>query len=127
MNVINENIPIFARIAEGIKDHILMGDVKEGEQLISTTQLSKEYEINIATVNKGINVLVAEGIVFKKRGIGMFVAEGAVDKLITERRKTYKETYIVAALEEAKRLRYSVEDLQKMVAEVYNADENPVK
>ena len=104
-----------------------MGDVKEGEQLISTTQLSKEYEINIATVNKGINVLVAEGIVFKKRGIGMFVAEGAVDKLITERRKTYKETYIVAALEEAKRLRYSVEDLQKMVAEVYNADENPVK
>ena len=122
MDVINENIPIFARIAEGIKDAILSGDLKEGEQLTSTTKISKEYEINIATVNKGVNVLVAEGIVFKKRGIGMFVAEGAVDKLIEERRKTFKERYIVSILEEAKRLRYSVEDLQKMVAEVYKPE-----
>ena len=70
MNVIDANIPIFARIAEGIKDHILTGDLKEGEQLPSTTQISKEYDINIATVNKAFNVLVSEGIVFKKRGIG---------------------------------------------------------
>ena len=124
MDVINENIPIFARIAEGIKDAILSGDLKEGEQLTSTTKISKEYEINIATVNKGVNVLVAEGIVFKKRGIGMFVAEGAVDKLIEERRKTFKERYIVSILEEAKRLRYSVEDLQKMVAEVYKPEKD---
>ena len=124
MDVINENIPIFARIAEGIKDAILQGDLKEGEQLTSTTKISKEYEINIATVNKGVNVLVAEGIVFKKRGIGMFVAEGAVDKLIEERRKTFKERYIVSILEEAKRLRYSVEDLQQMVAEVYKPEKD---
>ncbi len=123
MNVINENIPIFARIAEGIKDHILSGDVREGEQIASTTQIAKDNDINIATVNKGINVLVSEGIVFKKRGIGMFVAEGAVDKLIKERRSTYKERYIKAALEEARRLRYTVEDLQKMVAEYYKPNE----
>lgn len=119
MDVINENIPIFARIAEGIKDHILSGDLKEGEQLPSTTQISKEYNINIATVNKGINVLVSEGIAFKKRGIGMFVTEGAVDRLIEERRNTFIDRYVAATLIEAKRLRYSVEDLQKMVAEVY--------
>ncbi len=119
MDVINENIPIFARIAEGIKDHILSGDLKEGEQLPSTTQISKEYNINIATVNKGINVLVSEGIAFKKRGIGMFVAEGAVERLIEERRNTFIDRYVAATLIEAKRLRYSVEDLQKMVAEVY--------
>lgn len=124
MDVINENIPIFARIAEGIKDAILSGELKEGEQLTSTTKISKEYEINIATVNKGVNVLVAEGIVFKKRGIGMFVAEGAVDKLIEERRKTFKERYIVSIFEEAKRLRYSVEDLQQMVAEVYKPEKD---
>lgn len=122
MNVINENIPIFAKIAEGIKDAILSGDIKEGEQLVSTTQISKQYEINIATVNKGVNILVGEGIVFKKRGIGMFVAEGAVEKLIDERRKTFKERYIEETLKEAKRLRYSVEDLQAMVAEVYNSN-----
>ncbi len=124
MDVINENIPIFARIAEGIKDHILAGDIKEGEQLTSTTQISKEYNINIATVNKGINVLVSEGVVFKKRGIGMFVADGAVKKLIEERRKVFKERYIAGTLQEAKRLRYTVEELQKMVTEVYAEDQN---
>lgn len=124
MNTIIENIPIFARIAEGIKDHILMGDFEEGEQLPSTTQISKEYNINIATVNKAVNVLVSEGLAFKKRGIGMFVAEGAVEKLITERRKTFKERYIVNTIAEAKRLRYSVEELQQMAADVYYSNEN---
>ena len=119
MNVIDANIPIFARIAEGIKDHILTGDLKEGEQLPSTTQISKEYDINIATVNKAFNVLVSEGIVFKKRGIGMFVCEGSVQKLIEDRRKTYRDNYVRAALEEGFRLRYTVEELQAIVLEVY--------
>lgn len=118
MNVIIENIPIFARIAEGIKDHILMGDIKEGDQLPSTTQISNEYDINIATVNKGINVLVSEGVVFKKRGIGMFVAEGAVKKLKAERRKTFKETFLRTFLDEADRIGYTNEELQKMVIEM---------
>ena len=123
MNVMYENIPIFARIAEGIKDEILSGTIKEGEQLPSTTQISKEYGINIATVNKAVNVLVNQGIAFKKRGIGMFVNEGVVEKLIEERRKTFQQNYIAATLKEAKRLRYSVEDLQKMVAEVFSVTE----
>ena len=118
MNVIIENIPIFARIAEGIKDHILMGDIKEGDQLPSTTQISNEYDINIATVNKGINVLVSEGVVFKKRGIGMFVAEGAVKKLKAERRKTFKETFLKTFLDEADRIGYTNEELQKMVVDM---------
>ncbi len=122
MDIIDQNIPIFARIAEGIKDHILTGDIREGEQLTSTTQISKEYNINIATVNKAVNLLVSEGLVFKKRGIGMFVAEGAVEKLITERRKVFKDRYIKGTLAEAKRLRYSVEELQNMVAEVYRSE-----
>ena len=107
IDALNESIPIFIRISE---------------KLTSTTQLSKEFDINIATVNKGVNVLVSEGIVYKKRGIGMFIAEGAVDKLIKERRAHFKEKYIVAALEEAKRLRYTIEELQQMVSEVYNAE-----
>ena len=122
MDIIDQNIPIFARIAEGIKDHILTGDIREGEQLTSTTQISKEYNINIATVNKAVNLLVSEGLVFKKRGIGMFVAEGAVEKLITERRKVFKDRYIKGTLAEAKRPRYSVEELQNMVAEVYRSE-----
>ena len=119
-----ENLPIFIRIANGVKDHILMGNVEEGGKLPSTPQLAKTYEINIATVNRAYNILVDEGIVFKKRGIGMFVAEGAVEKLIAERRAAFKENYIAAALREARLLRYSVEDLQQIVAEVFE-QQNP--
>ena len=119
-----DSLPIYVRIAEGIKDHILSGDLKEGEQVVSTTQVSNEYNISIATVNKGINLLVADGYLFKKRGIGMFVQEGAVSRLIEERRQAFKERYVKSLLVEAKRLRYSVEELQAIVAEVYQSAQN---
>ena len=119
-----DSLPIYVRIAEGIKDHILSGDFKEGEQVVSTTQVSNEYNISIATVNKGINLLVADGYLFKKRGIGMFVQEGAVNRLIEERRQAFKERYVKSLLVEAKRLRYSVEELQAIVAEVYQSEQN---
>ncbi len=123
MNNITDNLPIFVRIAEGIKDYILSGELKEGEQITSTTRIANDYNINIATVNKGFNLLVDEGILYKKRGIGMFVTEGAVDRLIKERRAVYKEKYIIGALEEAKRLRYSLEDLEAMVREVFEQEQ----
>ena len=119
-----DSLPIYVRIAEGIKDHILSGDLKEGEKVVSTTQVSNEYNISIATVNKGINLLVADGYLFKKRGIGMFVQEGAVNRLIEERRQAFKERYVKSLLVEAKRLRYSVEELQAIVAEVYQSEQN---
>jgi DNA-binding transcriptional regulator YhcF (GntR family) len=122
MEKYSENLPIYVRIAEGIKDHILSGDLKEGEQVISTTQLSSEYNISIATVNKGINLLVADGYLFKKRGIGMFVKDGAVERLIEERRKAFRENYVKSLLIEARRLRYSPEELQAIVVEVYRSE-----
>ncbi len=121
-NSMKENLPIFIRIADGVKEHILMGDIKEGEQLPSTPQLAKEQNINVATVNRAYNLLITDGIAYKKRGIGIFIADGAVDKLIEERRKTFKENYIAAALREGKLLRYSVGDLQKIVSEVYQEE-----
>ena len=120
MNNLAESLPIYIRIVEGIKDHILSGDLKEDNQLPSTTYLSKEYKINIATVNKAMNLLVDEDLAYKKRGIGMFVKKGALKKLISERRKTFKDRYIKATLVEAKRLGYSEQELQAIVSEAYN-------
>ena len=119
-----DSLPIYVRIAEGIKDHILSGDLKEGEQVVSTTQVSNEYNISIATVNKGINLLIADGYLFKKRGIGMFVKDGAVERLIEERRKAFRENYVKSLLIEARRLRYSPEELQAIVVEVYQSEQN---
>ena len=119
MENLAESLPIYIRIVQGIKDAILNGQVKEEQQIASTTYLSKEYKINIATVNKALNILVDEGLVYKKRGIGMFVKKGALNQLIQERRKVFKERYIVATLIEAKRLNYSEKELQEIVKEAF--------
>ena len=115
MGNLQENLPIYIRIVEGVKEAILSGQIKEEGQIASTTYLSKTYNINIATVNKAINILVDEGLVYKKRGIGMFVKKGATKILIDERRKLFKENYVKATLIEAKRLNYSIEELQEIV------------
>ena len=119
MSDLQESLPIYIRIVEGVKDAILNGDLKEEQQLPSTTYLSKEYKINIATVNKAINILVDENIAYKKRGIGMFVKEGSRQLLIDERRKTFKDRYVKATLIEAKRLEIGVEELQEIVKEAF--------
>lgn len=124
MENLAESLPIYIRIVQGIKDAILSKQIKEDEQLASTTYLSKEYKINIATVNKAINLLVDEGLVYKKRGIGMFVKKGALQMLIKERRDTFKDRYIVATLKEAKRLNYTTEELQQIVREAYEVISN---
>ena len=119
MSNLLESLPIYIRIVEGIKNAILDKVLNEEEQIPSTTHLSKEYNINVATVNKAINVLVDEGLVYKKRGIGMFVKEGALNTLIEERRKVFKERYIKASLIEAKKLNYTIDDLQTIVKEAF--------
>lgn len=119
MENLAESLPIYVRIVQGIKDAILNKELKEESQIASTTYLSKQYKINIATVNKAMNILVSEGLVYKKRGIGMFVKSGALNKLIEERRKVFKERYIVATLKEAKRLNYSEKELQELVKEAF--------
>ena len=117
---LQESLPIYIRIIEGVKDAILNGQLKEEGQVPSTTYLSKEYNINIATVNKALNCLVDEGLVYKKRGIGMFVKKGAKQQLINQRRKQFKDWYVKATLIEAKRLGFTSEELQEIVKEAYN-------
>ena len=92
MSDLAESLPIYIRIVEGVKDAILNGQLKEESQLPSTTYLSKKYNINIATVNKAINLLVDEGLAYKKRGIGMFVKKGATKALIADRKKDFQRT-----------------------------------
>ena len=121
MENLQNNLPIYVRIVTGLKDAILSGEIKEESQMPSTTFISTKFNININTVNKAINALVDEGLIYKKRGIGMFVSKGAQAKLIKERRKTFKDYYVKATLMEAKRLKYSVEELQKIVKEAYQA------
>ena len=78
---LNDQSLIYLQIARMLEDDILRGVYREEEQVPSTNELARGYNINPATAAKGINLLVDGGIVYKKRGIGMFVASGAVQKL----------------------------------------------
>ena len=119
MTNLNEALPIYVRIEQGIKESILSGQLREEEKIPSTTYLSTTYKINITTVNKAINVLVDEGLVYKKRGIGMFVKTGALQKLINDRRETFKQYYVKATIIEGMRLKYTLKELEEISKEVY--------
>ena len=107
--------PIFIQIAEGIEDGILTGAFPEESQIPSITEFSVNYKINPATALKGINLHVDENILYKKRGVGMFVAEGAVQKLRKKRQDQFYTNYISSLIDEARRLGISSEDVIAMI------------
>lgn len=106
---------IFLQIAEGIEDAILSGAFPEESQIPSITEFSVNYKINPATALKGINILVDNGIVYKKRGLGMFVTTGAADKLLIKRKEQFFDSYITGLIAEAKRLNLSKEEIKLMI------------
>ena len=112
---LNQEKPIFLQIAEGIEDGILTDIFPEGGQIPSITDFSVNYKINPATALKGINLLVDEEILFKKRGVGMIVSEGAVRKLKIKRQDQFYNNYIGKLIEEAKRLGFTSEDIIAMI------------
>ena len=114
---LNDQSLIYLQIAQMLEDDILRGVYREEEQVPSTNELARGYNINPATAAKGINLLVDEGILYKKRGIGMFVAEGAKEHIIEKRRDAFYENYVKSLLEEAKSLGISSEQLVDMIRE----------
>lgn len=112
---LDQEKPIFLQIAEGIEDGILTGAFPEGSKIPSITEFSVNYKINPATALKGINLLVDENIIFKKRGVGMFVSDGAVQKLRQKRQDQFYTNYISSLIEEAKRLGITSDDIIAMI------------
>ncbi|CAH0347217.1 GntR family transcriptional regulator [Bacillus sp. CECT 9360] len=107
--------PIFQQIADQIEDEIIHGTIHEGDRVPSTNEFAAHYQINPATAAKGINQLVDQGILYKKRGIGMFVAEEAKSVLIKKRKTKFFENYIIPLKLEAEKLNIHVEDLIDML------------
>ena len=91
--MIDETKPLFTQIAEKVEDSILNGTLPELSRAPSTNELASFYSINPATAAKGINRLVDKGVLEKRRGIGMFVTEGARALLINEHRTTFSDHF----------------------------------
>lgn len=107
--------PIFLQISESIEDGILAGAYPEETQIPSTTEISVNYKINPATALKGINLLVENGIIYKKRGLGMFVAAGAREKIREKRQSEFYKNYVTGLIEEAKKIGFSEAEIIDMV------------
>ena len=113
--LIDENRPIFVQIAERIENDIIAGELPEETQVPSTNQFASFYQINPATAAKGVNLLVDQGILYKKRGLGMYVAPGARARLLEKRREQFYEQYVVAMIREAEKLGITQEQLVDMI------------
>lgn len=111
---LNQERPIFLQIADMLKDAILSGAYPEDLQIPSITEFSVAYNINPATALKGVNLLVEEGLLFKKRGLGMFVALGARKQLIGQRKEGFYRDYIQPMIWEAKHLEITSGELLEM-------------
>jgi GntR family transcriptional regulator len=113
----NDKKPIFIQIKEKIADQIVNDQLNEHDQIPSTNQLVHFYKVNHITVSKGITLLVEDGIIYKKRGVGMFVAEGAKEKLISGRKEVFAEEFLLPMMQEAEKLRLTEEDIKALMKE----------
>jgi len=111
----DESRPIFQQIAEQIENDIISGALPEETQVPSTNEFAAFHRINPATAGKGVNRLVDDGILYKKRGIGMFVAEGARARLVADRRDQFREQYLTPLLAEAAKLGITRDQLATMI------------
>ena len=118
--ILNQEKSIYLQIKEMIEQDILRDILLEEER---TNELARLYAINPATAAKGINLLVEEGILYKKRGIGMFVAEGAKAAIMKKRKECFFDDYIRGLLLEAASLGISKKELIEMIAGAGEQDE----
>jgi DNA-binding transcriptional regulator YhcF (GntR family) len=114
--------PLFRQIAEQVETAIVEGSLAEEAQAPSTNELAAFHRINPATAAKGVHQLVADGVLYKRRGIGMFVATGARARLLDRRREEFTRQYLAPLLAEAHKLGMDAEQLKKMI-DVWNENE----
>ena len=117
---LDEGTPLFAQVAERLSADIADGGLAEGERVPSTNELAAFYRINPATAAKGINVLADDGLLDKRRGIGMFVAAGARATLLARRRAEFTGRYVEPLLTEATRLGIDPDELIALIRERSN-------
>lgn len=112
---LDEGTPLFAQVADRLAGEIADGGLAEGERVPSTNELSAFYRINPATAAKGINVLADDGLLEKRRGIGMFVATGARQRLLAQRRAEFTQRHVEPLLTEAARLGIGTDELFALI------------
>ena len=110
--------PLFVQVASFVADLIVDGTLKPGDQAPSTNQLAQFHEINPATARKGLALLVDDHVLEKRRGLGMFVTDGARGRILEKRREDFAGDYIAPLIDEALHLGYTRSDLHDLIDRV---------
>lgn len=121
---VNSDKSIYIQIAEMVENEILLENLGEEDQAPSTNEFAKVYQINPATARKGLNILIEEEILYKKRGIGMFVAEEARKKIVTKRQSLFFKERLPEIMLEADRLEISIKEIIEFMEEFKEGEEN---
>lgn len=117
--------PIFIQIAEQLEDSIFTGTFPEETKIPSTNEISVLLNINPHTVLKGMNLLVDEEVIYKRRGLGMYVREGAVERIRRKRQGQFFSQYVASMVREAVKLEMSKEELIRLIERGYEDECNP--
>ena len=113
--------PVYLQIAEAVEDNIINGSLTEGSSAYSQLILSRELNVNPATAAKGINVLVAKGILEKQRGASMIVVHGALERLLKERRENTFREIITVLVSEAQKIKLSENEVITEIKKYYES------
>jgi GntR family transcriptional regulator len=120
--VLDDGAPLFSQIADLLSEEIADGVLIEGDRVPSTNELAAYHRINPATAAKGLNMLIDDGLLEKRRGIGMFVAPGARAKLLDVRRQQFAARYVEPLVAEASRLGLGTDALVDLIIASHNSN-----
>jgi len=112
----NEHTPIYRQLKEKVLEMMLDGDLKAGDALPSVRQVAAEYQLNPITVSKAYQELVDDNLVEKRRGIGMYMTEGASEKLLASERERFMREEWPAMVERIRRLDLNLNQLLQAAA-----------
>src|SRR5699024_8307757 len=114
-NLLNDKKPIYVQIKDWLADQIIDETIETHNKIPSTNEIVTYFKVKHITVSKGVTQLVEDGILYKKRGVGMFVEEGVREKLLKVRREEFVEDYLKQMLDEAAKLELTKEDIQQLI------------
>jgi GntR family transcriptional regulator len=107
----HDNSPIYRQLKQRVVRMMLEGLLKPGDALPSVRQIAAEYQLNPITVSRAYQELADETLVEKRRGLGMYVTDGAREKLLTSEREQFLKNEWPAVLERMRSLGLSVKEL----------------
>ncbi|PRX98718.1 GntR family transcriptional regulator [Allonocardiopsis opalescens] len=122
MTGFDDRSPIYLQIAEQIETGILRGELRPEEQVMSTNQYAAHYRINPATAAKAFQRLVDDGVLYKKRGIGMFVSPDAPDRLRARRRERFFAEVLEPMVAEAAAIGIPLDDVIRRIERIREED-----